>query len=103
MALNPFFYKPWDERRRELLDTLAQLVYDLDRGEIKHVTSDIRYVYVHFYRGKMELGDLGLGVAFHSLVNDVYSWPDCGRENQRTHERTDLDIRAADRIELQQH
>ena len=98
----PAFMKlPWDERRTMLLTELISLVHKLDHGEIPHVSTDINYIYVHFYRSQRELGDLGLGDALHGLNEDIYRWIECGKETRSG--RGELDLKEANRIELQTH
>jgi len=78
------------------------LVHDLDHDKVPYVSTDIRYVYVHFYRGKRELGDLALSTALMSLTEDTFYWYECGKKNRRG-ERGDLDLRRATELRLQSH
>ena len=90
------------ENRQALLAELAAQTVALDRGQVQGVPTDIHYVYVHFYRGKKELGDLPYATALSALVEDTYLWPEAGKEN-RQRERGELDLQEADFLRLQSH
>ena len=85
-----------------LLAELAAQTVALDRGQVQGVPTDLHYVYVHFYRGKKELGDLPYATALSALVEDTYLWPEAGKENRRG-ERGDLDLQEADNLTLESH
>jgi hypothetical protein len=85
-----------------LLAELAAQTVALDRGQVQGVPTDIHYVYVHFYRGKKELGDLPYATALSALVEDTYLWPEAGKEN-RQRERGELDLQEADSLRFQSH
>ena len=85
-----------------LLAELAAQTVSLDRGQVQGVPTDLHYVYVHFYRGKKELGDLPYATALSALVEDTYLWPEAGKENRRG-ERGDLDLQEADNLTLESH
>jgi len=89
----------------ELLQELIHLIYKLDKGEVPHVSTDIRHVYVHFFNEDGEdIGNLGLGVALNALQNEVHTWPDSSTEQDENGEPVaDLDIREAKTIQLQTH
>ena len=89
----------------ELLQELIHQIYLLDKGEVKHVSTDIRHVYVHFFdeEGK-DIGNLGLGMALHALQNEIFNWPHCSTEEDENGVPTgDLDIREAVNLKLQTH
>jgi hypothetical protein len=96
-----FWKLDWDQRRQMLLSELISLVHQLDHGQIPHVSTDIHNIYVHFYRGKRELGDLSLGDALHGLNEDIYRWIECGKETRSG--RGELDLKEANGIKLQTH
>jgi len=93
----------WDEQRNELLGDVIGLLADLDKGRIKHVSTDINYIYVHFFNEKDEdIGSLFLACALDALWNDIYLWPEAGPEIAEGF-FPDMDMRDAVRVELQTH
>lgn len=98
--MESFFKLPWPERRGHLLAELACQMNRLSTGQLPtHVSTDIKYLNVHFYRGKREIGYLCFASALHALVEDIFLWTECGVEHTNG-EHDDLDIKEADTIQL---
>jgi len=97
-------YKKWDERRETLLGDLVDAVTDLGDGKVKHVSTDMNHVYVHFFDEEDEdIGNLSFFSALSGLWNDVYLWSECSTAEDPETGFGDLNIKDAVRLGLQTH